>query len=136
MAVWARVGEERNDFADMIESLSPEQLEEKTLCSEWTARGVLAHVTSFVETGLVPFFATIVKSGFNFDKASSAMAAKQLARPTDQVVASLRAKATKSAPLPTFPEDMTLADVTIHTQDVRRPLDLPDLPPTERVTAW
>ncbi len=124
MATWESAAKARRDFATMIEGLTPEQLEEQSLCNEWTARGVLAHVTSFVETPLPRFFATIAKNKFNFDKASVDMANRQLARPTKDVLASLRSKATKSAALPMFPEEMTLSDVVIHTQDVRRPLGL------------
>lgn len=124
MATWETAAKARREFADMIEGLTPEQLEQQSLCSEWTAQGVLAHVTSFVETNLPAFMATIAKSGFNFDKASVAMANKQLARPVPDVIQSLRSKATKSAPLPMFPEELTVSDVTIHTQDVRRALGL------------
>lgn len=124
MATWELAAKARNEFADMIEALTAEQLHEQSLCHEWTAHGVLAHLTSFVETGLFEFFGTIVKSGFNFDKASVSMTNKQLARPIEDVLGSLRSKATKSSPLPTFPEEMTVSDVAIHTQDVRRPLGL------------
>jgi len=108
----------------MIESLSADQLQQQSLCDQWTARGVLCHLTSFVETGGIAFFLAIAKSGFNFDKASVALAQKQLDRPVADVLATLRSKATQSAPMPGFPEAMTVADIAIHTQDVRRPLGL------------
>ncbi len=86
--------------------------------------GVLAHVTSFVETGFLGFTATMVKHRFDFDHVAIDMADTQLARPVADVIASLRAKATKSAVMPMFPEAMTVSDLAIHTQDVRRPLGL------------
>ena len=125
MATWELAGKGRNDFADMIEPLTPEQLQEPSLCTEWTAQGVLAHLTSFVETGAFGFFGALAKSGFNFDKGSIILADKQLERPVPDVLASLRENATKSAPMPGFPEAMTVSDVAVHTQDVRRPLALP-----------
>lgn len=124
MAEWTVAAKARNDFADMIESLTPEQLQEQTLCGEWTAHGVLCHLTGFVETGGFELFLNIAKARFNFDVASVAMADKRAGRSTEDLVASLRANATKSAPLPTFPEELTFTDVLIHTQDVRRPLGL------------
>lgn len=133
MATWSTAGKARNDFADMIDSLSPEQLDQQSLCSDWTARGVLAHVTSFVETNAVSFFVSMAKAGFDFDKTSIIMANKQLARPVEEVVATLRSKATKSAPLPMFPESMTVADVVIHSQDIRRPLGLDSTPDEDLV---
>ena len=124
MATWETAGKVRNDFADMIEGLDAEQLQQQSLCAEWTAEGVLAHVTSFVETGFPSFMGTVIGSGFDFDKASMKMADKQLKRPVGDVISSLRTKATKSAALPMFPEELTVADTAIHTQDVRRGLGL------------
>ena len=124
MATWNVAARARNDFADMIERLTPEQLDQSTYCAEWTARGVLAHVTGFVETGFAKFMGTIVKNRFDFDKVTLDLARTQLARPVGDVLAALRANATKSAAMPMFPEAMTVADMAIHTQDVRRPLGL------------
>lgn len=128
MAEWTRAGAARIEFADMIAGLSAEQLDQQSLCDAWSARGVLCHVTGFVETGALGMIGGVLKSGFNFDKMSIAMADKQLARPVGDVIASLRAKASKSAPMPGFPEEMTMTDVAIHTQDVRRPLGLAGAP--------
>ena len=74
MATWEVAGTARNDFADMIEGLTPEQLDEQSLCLEWNARGVLAHVTSFVETGFFGIMGTMIKSRFHFHKSSISMA--------------------------------------------------------------
>ena len=124
MATWAMAAEARTDFSDLIDGLSPEQLEMPSLCDEWTARGVLAHLTSFVEVGLGSMFLHMVKNKFDFDRVSISMAAPQLERSAADVVRDLRTKAAKSAPLPMFPEAMTMTDVAIHTQDLRRPLGL------------
>jgi len=124
MAQWNTAAQARNEFADMMESLTPEQRQQQSLCDAWTAHEVLAHVTSFVETGAGSLFATIIKSGFNFDKAAVAMAAKRSGRSTTDLTASLRANGSKSSPLPMFPEELTVADIAIHTQDVRRGLGL------------
>lgn len=124
MAQWSLAAKARNDFVDMIEGLTPEQMQEQSLCAEWDAKGVLAHLTGFVETSLPAFFATIAKARFDFGKASVAMVNKRIDRSVSDLSASLRAKASKSAALPMFPEAMTVADIAIHTQDVRRPLGL------------
>ncbi len=125
MATWELAAKARRDFADMIETLTPEQLQQQSQCGAWTAEGVLAHITSFVETGLGGFVGTMVKSKFDFDKVSVSMANTQLQRSVPEVLASLRSQATKSAAMPMFPEEMTVTDIAIHTQDVRRPLGLP-----------
>ena len=74
MAVWEMAGRGRRDFADMIEGLSDEQLDQQSMCDAWTARGVLCHLTAFVETGFPSFMGGLVKNRFDFDKASLAMA--------------------------------------------------------------
>ncbi len=124
MGQWDLASKARHDFADMLEACSPEQAGEQTLCAAWTAHGVLAHVTSFVETSGPGLFGNILKAGFNFDKAALGMVAKRADRSVSDLAASLRANGAKSAPLPGFPEELTVSDVAIHTQDVRRPLGL------------
>ncbi len=125
MATWEIARKARTDFADMIDSLSEEQLGQGTLCGEWDAKGVLSHLVMFTELGAFGFFTTIAKHRFNFDKAWIAAAAERHKRPVQDLVATLREKAAASAPLPGFPEALTVTDVAIHTQDVRRPLGLP-----------
>ncbi len=61
------------------------------------------------------------------------MAQKIAKRSTEDLVATLRAKADKSAGLPIFPEGVTLADVVAHHQDVRRGLGLDAEPRAEHI---
>ena len=42
----------RTDFADLLDSLSEEQLAGNTLCKDWTPMDVAGHLVSFVELGL------------------------------------------------------------------------------------
>lgn len=124
MAHWTLAARAREDFADMMEGLSEEQLASPSLCEGWDAKGVLSHLVMFVELGAFGFFATIAKHRFDFDKAWLAEAADRHRRPTAGLITTLRDKAGSTAPLPGFPEALTVADVAIHTQDARRPLDL------------
>jgi len=124
MATWERAAKLRRDFADMIEGLSEEQLQTQSLCDAWTVQGVFCHVTSFPATPFPKFVFTIAKNRGDFGKASQEMAQTQLDRPIGDVIATLREKAAKPAALPTFPEELTMTDTAIHTQDVRRPLGL------------
>lgn len=125
MAEWHQAAKGRLHFLEMIDGLTEGELDQQSLCDQWTARGVLCHITSFVETSAGGFIKMLFTSGFDFEKGSMAMADTQLARPLEEVKASLRSNASKSAPLPGFAEAMTTTDLTIHTQDVRRPLGLP-----------
>lgn len=124
MADWTLAAKARQDFAAMMDGLSDEQLGSPSLCEGWDAKSVLAHLVMFVELGAVGFLATMLKHRFDFDRAWRTEAAARHRRPTQDLIGVLRAKAGASAPLPGFPEALTVADVAIHTQDVRRPLGL------------
>lgn len=124
MAQWELANKARHDFADMMDGCSPDQLGQPTFCAEWSAHEVLAHLTGFVETSGPGLFGNLLKTGFNFDKASVVMVGKRSSRTVADLGGSLRAKGAKTAPLPGFPEELTVSDVAIHTQDVRRPLGL------------
>lgn len=124
MREWTQVARARNDFADMIEGLTARQLEQSTYCAEWNPQQILCHLTGFAESTFMSFFNSMRRARFNFDVAAQSMAGALSDRPVDHVIASLRARATKSAAMPMFPEALVVSDVLIHTQDVRRPLQL------------
>ena len=114
----------RKDFADLLDSLSEEQLNGNTLCAGWTPMDVAGHVVSFVELGLPAMMFSMAKAGFNVDKAWKANATKYKAMGRDAISAALREKAGKSAPIPSFSAGISFMDVAVHTQDVRRGLGL------------
>ena len=128
---WALVAQERRSFADMIEGLD-EHRGEATLSGHWTVHEVAAHLLTFTNMSFPKFMLNMIKNRFNYDvmadKVAKAFAAeKSLA----QIAADLRSNAAKEAALPGFPAELTLADVTVHRQDIRRPLGLgTDLAPT------
>ena len=122
---WEVAGTARRDFAELIESLDDKQLEAETWCEGWTPKHVLAHLVGFVDVSLPKFFFNIARNKFNFDAASVAAANKAVdERTVDEMVASLKAKSTQASKLPSFPEGLTVADVAVHTQDVRCALGL------------
>ena len=119
---WNLAGRVRLEVADLFDSLSKGQLETPSLCEDWTVRDVLGHATMFVEVPLPKFMFQIAKAGFNYDQMADRVAKQLAERPVDELTGALRAKATKAAAMLMFPEAMTVADLTIHLQDVRRPL--------------
>lgn len=121
---WKQVAKLRTEVADLVEGLSPEQQTTPTLCEGWTPPLVLAHLTSFVEASLPKFFFNIVRHRFDFDKAADASARRLAQRPVGEVAALLRERAAQPAPIKSFPAELTLADVMVHSQDIRRPLGI------------
>ena len=122
---WDRVAELRREFAGMADGLSPEQAAAPSLCGHWTVHQVVGHLASFVDVALPRFVLSIARARFDYDRAADRMATALAQRPVDDLAAVLRTKSSKQAAIPLFPAEMTLTDVAVHTQDVRRPLELP-----------
>lgn len=51
MTVTGLVEAERNDLADFLETLAPQQWAARSLCEGWTVRDVAAHVVSYEAVG-------------------------------------------------------------------------------------
>ncbi len=125
---WKPVATSRREFADLVEGLDEQQREGTTLCEGWTPHHVLAHVTVFVEVPLPKFMFNMARAGFDADAASDRMARALAEHPVEELAAILRAKAEKKSSVPGFPAELSLSDVVIHTQDVRRGLGLEGTP--------
>ncbi len=121
---WNLAAQARQDFADLIESLSADQHHAQTLCNGWTVKHVLSHLVFIAEMTAARLLVNLARSGFNFDRMNDRVVVAE-SRSVPELVDALRSNATRPAPLPGFAEKITVADVAIHTQDIRRPLDLP-----------
>lgn len=121
---WSITAKARSDFADLLDSLSEEQLAGNTLCENWSPIDIAGHLVSFVELGLPTMMFSMARAGFNVDKAWMANAAKYKAMGRDAISAALREKAGKKAPIPSFSAGVSFVDVAVHTQDVRRGLGI------------
>jgi len=121
---WRITAKARSDFADLLDSLSEEQLSGNTLCDNWTPMDVAGHLVSFVELGLPAMMFSMAKAGFNIDKAWTTNATKYKSMGRDAISAALRQKGAKKAPIPSFSAGVSFMDVAVHTQDVRRGLGL------------
>lgn len=125
---WTLAAEARTAFADLCDTLTPEQINESTWCEGWDSHHVAAHVATFVEVPLPKFMFTIAKNKGNFDQAADVMANALVERPMSDLVATIRAKASKKSVLPIFPSELTMVDAVVHTEDIRRGLGLPGEP--------
>ena len=121
---WALVAQERKSFADMIEGLA-DQADHPTLSGHWTVHQVAAHLLTFTNLSLPQFMFNMLKSGFKYDSMADKVA-KRFAgeKSLAEIAADLRANAAKESAISSFPAEMTLSDVTVHRQDIRRPLGL------------
>jgi len=64
MNVMAMARAERADLADFLETLSPQQWDAPSLCSDWSVRDVVAHVISYEDHGNADLAKRLVKTRF------------------------------------------------------------------------
>jgi len=123
--VLAAIADERRRIADLVEHLSPAQLDAPSLCGDWTVKQVAGHLLAAVEappTGLLPM---VLRSGFSLHRANARLAQLMAERPADELADGLRRNAEKPfrPPIVGYPGQLT--DLQVHGQDMRRPLGLP-----------
>lgn len=124
------IADERRRMADLVESLSPEQLRTRSLCDAWSVKEVVGHLVAAVAASSKSALVMLVRSGFNIHKANARLATRMAARPVGELAAVLRAHAENPfrPPIVGYPGQLT--DLQVHGQDIRRPLGLPhDLRP-------
>jgi uncharacterized protein (TIGR03083 family) len=117
------IRDERAALAADLESLDDAGWSTASLCSGWSVRDVLAHMTATAKMTPPKFFAKFAAAGFRFD----AMVAKEIARQESgtpaQVLAEFRGlvDATNHPP---GPVEAMLGEAIIHSEDIRRPLGI------------
>ncbi|MGA7271424.1 MAG: maleylpyruvate isomerase family mycothiol-dependent enzyme [Acidimicrobiia bacterium] len=131
---WEAVVAEREDLADLGESLSDTQWDAPSLCAGWKVRHVFAHVVMGAEGGGVSrFLAYLIRSGFNFNRASQRLSIRVGDDTSPQELAGrLRESAVSRRRLPGTTPAGLLAEAIVHGQDMRRPLAIDRVPPVER----
>ena len=132
MDIWPVVHTERRALAADLQDLSAEDWAAPSLCSEWTVRDVLAHMTSTATLTPPAFFGKLIGSGFSFDKVQEkGVAANRGASPGD-TLANFESVVT-SVKHPPGPGQTWLGEVIVHSEDIRRALGIQHKYPTDAV---
>jgi len=130
MDVWPTVHAERKALATDLRELSTADWATPSLCSSWTVRDVLAHMTSAAKLTPPAFFGTMIASGFSFDKVQEkGVAANRGATPAD-TLANFESVLT-STKHPPGPTQTWLGEVIVHSEDIRRALGIQRKYPTD-----
>lgn len=115
---------ERRAFADVLETLTPEQWATQSLCKAWTVKDVAVH-TMVGPTGSMASFATaMIRSLGSFDRANVVMVRRRADRPTSEVVADLREHAESRFVPPTATWTAPYTDLLLHRLDALVPLGI------------
>jgi uncharacterized protein (TIGR03083 family) len=132
MLIWEMIAHQRRHLADLLDNLDEVQWRTQSLCEDWTVREVVGHLITPFAWGTAKFLLHFIIGGFNFD-ATMSQAAKQLAQhPTSVLVGTLRAHAETRWTPPRLGPEAPLSDVVMHTQDICRPLGMPQSIDRER----
>ncbi|MDT5348188.1 MAG: hypothetical protein QOH91_1475 [Mycobacterium sp.] len=122
--VFAAVADERRRIACVLEDLDDSQLATPSLCAGWDVKTVAAHIVSTVTDGTPAFLRLAVRRG-GLARAIDDLARRGAQRPAAEVIAGLRECADRRISPPLFGPLDPLADVLVHSGDIRIPLGLP-----------
>lgn len=121
--VWPVVHGERKALAADLEGLGDAAWSTRSLCSDWTVRDVVAHMTATSKITSASFFPKLLTSGFSLKRLQAKdIATEKGASPSD-TLARFRGQV-DSTGRPPGPIDTMLGEVIVHSEDIRRPLGI------------
>jgi len=133
--VWQHVGAERNEVADLVESLTEQQLDAPSLCSDWRIRDVAGHLAWGALSSPPQVAQAMLLGGLKVNAVMTEQAISTGSIPSERLVAQLRRGAAMRIAAPGFPPIGYLADIVVHHSDMTRPLGLDRTVPEERLVA-
>jgi len=132
MDVWPVIHDERKALAADLRGRSGEDWSTGSLCSQWTVRDVLAHMTSAASLTAPAFFGKLIGSGFSFDKVQAGGVAAYRGSSPAETMSNFEA-VVPSVKHPPGPADTWLGETIVHAEDIRRPLGIEHHYSTEAV---
>ncbi|WP_170047604.1 maleylpyruvate isomerase family mycothiol-dependent enzyme [Couchioplanes caeruleus] len=133
MNIHDHIADERRRAADLIESLSVDQLRAPSLCGQWTVHEVAAHLLMPLVLSRTRLLMAMVASGMDFDRANVRLTAAVAGRPAAEIAAGLREHAEHRFKPPGVGYEAPLTDLVIHQQDISHPLGIAHAPALDRV---
>ena len=120
------IAAERRRLADLVDGLDTAQLQTRSLCEAWTVKQVVGHLVAVVTTPGTALGKALLRSGLRLHRANARLAVHTARRPARELAALLRAHAETPMRPPIVGYRGALTDLQVHSQDIRRPLGLPD----------
>lgn len=130
--IWTTIAAERGALADDLAALTPAQWESPSLCSHWTVRDVVAHLSATASMNPLKFFAGMARAGFDFAKFSKGQLAQHRGADPAATLADFRSLV-HSTSAPPGPKVSWLGEILIHGADIRRPLGISHAYPPDAV---
>jgi uncharacterized protein (TIGR03083 family) len=125
--------EEREEFADLLDELSPQQWEQASLCELWRVRDVVAHVISYEELSGWQLVRRFAEGGLIPPRINAIGVAHYAGRPPRQLRELMRNYIRPRGLTSAFGGMIALVDGMVHQQDIRRPLGIVRVIPPQRL---
>jgi uncharacterized protein (TIGR03083 family) len=122
-SIWSLVHAERAALAADLGDLTDQQWATPSLCTMFTVRQVLAHLTAGASLNPVRWLAGVIRCRFDFDKMVAMRLAEQLGTTQAETLARFRSVVT-STTKPPLPTAAVLGESVVHAEDIRRPLGI------------
>lgn len=134
--MWTAVHTERAALADDLTDLTDERWSTMSLCTEFTVRQVLAHLTAGACLTFPRWMAGVIRCRFDFDKQVAMRLAEHVGdSPADTLARFGRSVNSTSTPLGRRGSPVgALSETVVHAEDIRRPLGIRRDYPTEVIT--
>lgn len=125
--------EEREEFAALLDQLTPEQWDQPSLCTGWRVRDVVAHVISYEELSRPRALVRMASGVLRYRNPNAIGVAVNADKSPSELTALMRKYAEPRGSTAGFDGRIALTDGMIHQQDIRRPLAMPRVIQSERL---
>jgi uncharacterized protein (TIGR03083 family) len=129
--VFAAIADERRNAANLVECLDDALLATPSLCAGWDVKAVAAHLVSVAADGFWTFQWTTMRH-LSLARAVDELARRRSCLPAAEIATSLRRCADRPTSPPVFGPLDPLADILVHSGDMRIPLGLAFSPSPQR----
>lgn len=119
--IFEAIAAERLALADLLDSLTPEQLATPSLCEGWSVHHVAAHLTFLWEVPGPTLVLRALRHRGSFSAAIDELTHQMSQQPIGRITGGLRSNATNRKHPPRMPM-APITDLIVHGEDIRRPL--------------
>lgn len=131
--LWPMIHSARAALADDLQSLDEAQWAQPSLCGRWNIQEVVAHLSAAASIGRLRWIRSVVGARFDFDLHNQRRLEEHVGtNPTDTLEGFRRVVTSSTAASGHTPA--WLGEVIVHSQDIRRPLQIAHTPPIDAVT--
>lgn len=130
--IWPVVHTERKALASDLTGLPGDRWATPSLCTAWTVRDVLAHMTATAKVTPASFFPKLIGSGFSFERMQAKDIASEKGSTTEDTLTGFEG-VLNSEKRPPGPPATMLGETIVHSEDIRRALGIQHTYPMDAV---